>query len=369
MYARVYNSVCMSVLDCLFWLLVEPLRLLFEVVFFFAYKASQNAGLSILAMSLVINFLLLPLYFRADKLEKEQADKKLRMAPWVTRIKKTFRGDERVMMLQAYYKINNYRSTDVFKESVSLFLQIPFFIAAYSFLSSMKSIQGVPLGPIADLGSPDALINIGNVSINLLPILMTLINIFSGLIYSQKGMIKDKVKLILIALVFLVLLYGSPSGLVFYWTLNNLFSLGKNIVVQFKKNTGVTAAAFRYNSYQKTDKAIIFFSLAILTVFIGLMIPADVISENPYEVVNHYIDNPHDPTLYLVPSFLAAAGIFLVWIPLYCYLNKDRVSRYLICATPVMAINSIINYILFNKNFGSLSYKMIYEYRDKAYNI
>ena len=65
----------MSFIDCIFYLLVEPLRLLFEVIFFYAYKLTHNAGLSILAMSLVINFLLLPLYFRADKLEKEQAEK------------------------------------------------------------------------------------------------------------------------------------------------------------------------------------------------------------------------------------------------------------------------------------------------------
>ena len=33
---------------------------------------------------------------------------------------------------------------------------------------------------------------------------------------------------------FLVLLYDSPSGLVFYWTLNNLFSLVKNIFYKLK---------------------------------------------------------------------------------------------------------------------------------------
>ena len=40
---------------------------------------------------------------------------------------------------------------------------------------------------------------------------------------------KDKVQTYGLAAVFLVLLYQSPSGLVFYWTLNNLFSLIKNV--------------------------------------------------------------------------------------------------------------------------------------------
>ena len=220
----------MSFLDYLFCLFIEPLKLLFEVVFFYAYKFTGNVGISIVVISLVINILVLPLYKRADKLEKEQLEKKKSMKPWVDKIKAAFKGDERVMMLQAYYRENNYKTTAVFKESVSLFLQIPFFMAAYSFLSGLKVLQGVSLGPIKDLGAPDALITIGAISINVLPVLMTLINIVAGFIYTEKGMVKDKVKLILIALVFLVLLYNSPSGLVFYWTLNNVFSLGKNIV-------------------------------------------------------------------------------------------------------------------------------------------
>ena len=148
-------------------------------------------------------------------LEKEQNAKKKLMKPWVDKIKTTFKGDEKIMMLQAYYRENNYKSTDVLKESVSLFLQIPFFIAAYSFLSGLSLLHGTSLGPIKDLGVPDALISIGGFTVNLLPILMTVINIVSGFIYSEKGAFKDKIKLILIALVFLVLLYNSPAGLSF----------------------------------------------------------------------------------------------------------------------------------------------------------
>ena len=196
----------MTFLDCVFACLVAPLELLFEVIFFFSYKFSNHVGLSIVALSLVVNLLLLPLYFQADKIEKEQKEKKKRMKKWTDHIKKTFKGNERVMMLQTYNRINDYKVTDVFKESISLFLQIPFFIAAYRFLSGMKLLQGISMGPIRDLGSPDGLIKLGTLSLNFLPIFMTLINIAAGFVYSEKGQIKDKIKLILVALVFLVLL-------------------------------------------------------------------------------------------------------------------------------------------------------------------
>lgn len=349
----------MLLIDSLFYLLVQPLKLLFEVVFFYAYKLTENCGLSIIAMSIVVNFLLLPLYFRADKLEKEQNDKKKAMEPRVRTIKKAFRGDERVMMLQAYYRQNNYRSTDVLKESVSLFLQIPFFIAAYSFLSGLKILNGISLGPIPDLGAPDALIRMGALSINLLPVLMTAINIVSGFIYSEKGRISDKIKLILIALVFLVLLYNSPSGLVFYWTLNNLFSLCKNIVVHYKKPAPINEKP----SFGRTVSFPAFIlSSATLAVLTGVMIPADVIVENPAELINQFSISPVNPIFYLINSALISAGLFLIWIPLFAYLTKDKSIPVLSLLFPALAFTGILNYVVFNRNFGILTKKLIYEY-------
>ena len=80
---------------------------------------------------------------------------------------------------------------------------------------------------IKDLGAPDGLIVIGGIAINLLPILMTLINVISSALYLKGFPLKTKIQLYGMAAFFLVFLYNSPSALVFYWTLNNLFSLIK----------------------------------------------------------------------------------------------------------------------------------------------
>ena len=352
----------MSFFDYLFYLFIEPLKLLFEVVFFYAYKFSGNVALSIVVISLVINILVLPLYKRADKLEKEQREKKQSMKLWTDRIKAAFKGDERVMMLQAYYRENDYKVTSVFKESVSLFLQIPFFMAAYSFLSELMILQGVSLGPIDDLASPDALFRIGAFSINALPILMTLINIVSSYIYSEKGNIRDKIKLVLIALIFLVLLYNSPAGLVFYWTLNNIFSLGKNIVMHFRKSKPEAELKKVTFKLEKKSLVVIMLSCAVLAVLTGIMIPSDVIAENPTELLKPFGVNPCNPVLYLLCSGLAAAGTFMIWIPLFIVLTKNKFHKYLDKIMPALAVVSVCNYVLFNKNFGNLSKKLIYEF-------
>ncbi len=228
----------MTIGSIIYKLLIGPLELFFEVVFVIANRLVENPAYAIIILSLAMNILVLPLYRRADELQAEERDKEAALRPWLTHIKKTFSGDERFMMQQAFYRQNNYKPTDTLKGSISLLLEIPFFIAAYHFLSHLSTLQGVTFGPIRDLGAPDALISLGGMTINFLPILMTLINVVSAAIYMKGFPLKSKIQMYGIAAIFLIFLYKSPAGLVFYWTLNNIFSLCKNIFYKINKFFG-----------------------------------------------------------------------------------------------------------------------------------
>ena len=78
-------------------------------------------------------------------------------------------------------------------------------------------------------------------SINLLPFIMTAVNIVSSFVYGKLLTKAETINIYVIALVFLVLLYNSPSGLLLYWTCNNIFSLFKSMVfaAQLRKKTKV----------------------------------------------------------------------------------------------------------------------------------
>lgn len=71
-------------------------------------QLQTNQGLAVIGVSLTISFLTLPLYQRADAVQQKQRDAQKSMAHWINHIKKTFKGDERFMMLQTYYRENNY---------------------------------------------------------------------------------------------------------------------------------------------------------------------------------------------------------------------------------------------------------------------
>ena len=219
----------------LYYIFITPIEYLIEIVFTITNRFFGNPGWALVFLSVIVSTLTLPLYLRADAVQHREKQSQVRMSKWIDHIKHVFTGDERYMIMNAYYKEQGYHPLNTLRGMVPLFLQIPFFIAAYSFISGLDVINGCSFGIIRDLGVEDGLISIGSFSINVLPVLMTLINLTTAFIYTKGLSAKEKIQPVVLALIFLVLLYHSPSGLVLYWTLNNVYSLIKNIIMERSK--------------------------------------------------------------------------------------------------------------------------------------
>ncbi|MBR5315105.1 MAG: YidC/Oxa1 family membrane protein insertase, partial [Clostridia bacterium] len=387
----------MSLFGILETLLIGPLKLVFEIIFQYSLKIVGHPGFAIIVLSLVMNILVLPLYKRADAMQEQARDVENKLREGTNHIKKTFSGDERMMMLQTYNRQNNYKPTDVFKGSISLLLEIPFFMAAYQFLSHLETLNGISFGPITDLGKPDALLVIGGITLNALPIIMTLINVISSAIYLKGFPLKTKIQLYGMAAFFLVFLYTSPAGLLFYWTLNNVFSLVKNIFYKIKnpklvisilafvagiaffalavyspytKRPFIVLGAvlilpliniiskkiFKFKSREftaKPNKTIFILGALLLTVFIGVFIPSTYIAASPQEYVD--LTYFHNPLLYIANSALLAIGCFVIWLGVFYWLSNDKWKVMFERLVWVLCGVVAVNYMCFGTNLGVLS--------------
>ena len=393
----------MAIVEILETLLIGPLKLAFEIIYIIANRVVGHPGLAIIALSLAMNILVLPLYRRADAIQEQARDMDAKLQDGVAHIKKTFSGDERMMILQAYYRQNHYKPTDALNGSVSLLLEVPFFMAAYQFLSNLLLLKGVSFGPIADLGMPDGMLVIGTTAINLLPVIMTLVNVISSAIYLKGFPLKTKIQLYTMAAFFLVFLYDSPSGLVFYWTLNNVFSLVKTIFYKLKNPQKVLRiscsvlglAALLFGTFIYTDanlrrrifvlgmgailqlplllskmkwtmhssmehnKKLFHIITVFLTIFVGLLIPSTLIAASPLEFVdmNYFLH----PLWYLVSSGTLAAGFFLVWARVFYWLaspaGKSWFDRIFLAFSGV----ALVDYMFFGTDLGVLSSDLVYD--------
>ena len=203
-------------------ILLLPIEKLLSLLFSLNFLVTHNYGFSIILLSVEISTLLIPLYRLAEKWKKLETDALNRMERDLKGIACCYQGAKKNYLIQKTYKLYNYHPIYSLRASLGLLIQIPFFFAAYLFLSHSSDLNGISFGLIEDLGKPDSLWS----NINLLPFMMTGLNLLSGLFYSNRDE-KMRYQLWIMALVFLVLLYSSPSGLVLYWTMNNLYSLIK----------------------------------------------------------------------------------------------------------------------------------------------
>ena len=395
--------------NIVYTIIIYPIIQILEFVFIFAQNIFRETGLSIICISGAVSILCLPLYMVAEKWQEVERNIQKRLKLKITKIKTVFRGDERYMILSAYYRQNHYHPIYALRSSFGLLIQIPFFIAAYSFFSQLQALRGVPFFFIRDLGRPDALLPIMG-GINLLPILMTFINCAAGMIYTHGLDIKDKVQLYGMALVFMVLLYNSPAALVLYWTLNNVFSLLKNgyLKIAFRKKQfflfGVISifslilayyALFKHHGNLRvrmlvavlsitigvfswiipfmtrlikkikhiswTSREILFlfiFSLLILWIAAGVFLPSMLIAASPQEF--SFIDDVKSPLSFIFNTAVQSFGVFVFWPLMIYFLFSEKIKKIFSILAVTISLSALCNIFIFHGNYGLISSDLVF---------
>ena len=389
----------MSLFDVLYNIFIGPIELLFEFVFSLGCIITQNPGLAIVILSFSLNMLLSPLYSKASEIQEEENRVQEAMKEDLNFIKKTFKGNEQFYIIQTYYRQHNYKPIYALRSSVSLILQIPFFMAAYHFLSNLEGLNGYSFVFVKDLGRPDRLF----FGLNLLPVAMTAINLLSSYIYTKRKPLKDNVQLYVMALVFLILLYNTPAALSFYYLLNNLFSLIRNILDKTRnKNRIISIVSIIVSTagilvlltkirtvrpdyllicfvlllgilglslyYLKNNalpvikipnkkQNVFIYSCIFLCILLGVLIPSQVISASPEEFIDRV--TLQNPLFFVLCSSITSIGMFVVWFNVYYFIlgKKDYFDYglWVICGI------AIVNYLFFHNNFGTLSNLLVYE--------
>ncbi|MBB5225276.1 hypothetical protein DYE50_04600 [Treponema ruminis] len=388
----------------LYTIIIYPLIQVIEFSFSLFNSVFKEEGISVIGVSIAVSVLCLPLYIVAEGWQQVQRDTEKRLDKGIKRIKETFKGDEQYMILSAFYKENHYHPLMALRSSFGLLIQVPFFMAAYSFLSNLPVLRGYSFGFIRDMGAEDALFSIGSFKVNVLPIAMTLINIIAGAIYTKGFKFKDKLTIYGMALVFLVILYNSPSGLVLYWTMNNVFSLVKNVFYKIKNPKKVlyfilaaavlfvdyyalfhhhgmlhkrlilvfaasilllTPLAVKFMTYlldtvfspltehKKTRFSIFLTSSLALAFFAGFVLPSLVINSSPVEFAN--IDTYGNPLYFLYNSTVQMLGLLVFWpICIYFLFNK-RVQTAMALFFSSILFACLVDAFCFAGDYGTLS--------------
>ena len=401
----------------LYTIFIYPITQIIELTFTFSQKVFKDPGISILIISTVTSLLCLPLYNAAEKWQELERNTVKRLKPKIDRIKAVFSGDERFMILETFYRQNHYHPVYAMRSAFGLLLQVPFFIAAYSCISGLEVIKGASFLFIGNLGEPDKLLSLGNITVNVLPVLMTAINLASGVLYTKGFPLKDKIQLYGVAFLFLILLYNSPSAMVIYWTANNIFSLIKNMYlkINLKNKKMILAAVFTFcmiylpvylmffyrgntnlrrilsftciflvfliwaiiiikhfrkdiflqlfrNQLSRNNIQLFIFSFAGIWLLTGVFLPIRLIAASPLEFA--FIDNYSTPLYFVANTCLQAASLFILW-PSFIYFFLKKYQGYISLLGPILFFCALINIFVFPGNYGLISLELVFDHEPK----
>lgn len=341
-------------MNILYEIIILPLESIIEYVFCFSVENFKSIGVegALIIVSLVTNFLALPLYRIADKLQLAEREAQDRLSYRVERIKKGFKGNEQFMMLSEYYRQNGYHPLYAVRASLSILISIPFFIAAYHFLSGCTYLDGVKLWFIKDLGKPDTFYSISvfgkKIAVNILPIIMTLINLISSIIYTKGAKLREKAQTLILAFFFLGLLYNSPAGLVLYWISNNIFSLCKNVIL----TRGTYEKKERTYCYN-TSQTLFLLSGISICILAGAVIPSNAIKTSVLDFA--LVGNVDNPVGFIIRNVLYFFGLFVFW-PLVIYkLFNKKIKKVLESLWVILAFTFLANVFVFRHAYGNIT--------------
>lgn len=206
-------------------LFIKPIVYLISGILNILTSFGFSEGFAIVVLSLIINTLILPLYAFSERLQTKERETRKRLDVVVEKLKTAYKGVTLHFLTQYWYRQQGYRPIYALRSLLGFFIQLPFFLAAYQYLGRWTGLEGKSFFFLKDLSKEDSLL----FGLNLLPFIMTALNLVSGFVYGKNLRKQDKVQLLALSLIFFVLLYPMPSGLLLYWTVNNLYSLIKNI--------------------------------------------------------------------------------------------------------------------------------------------
>lgn len=217
-----------------FYFITKP----FYFIVAFLNKLLGNFGLAILAMTVIIKLLLLPM---ANKSYAAIARMK-KLQPEIEEIRKKFK-DDKIAMNREMMELYKKKKINPASGCLPILIQIPIFFSLYKVIYVTLDMRQAPFyGWIQDLSAPDptSILNLfgllpydvsGYFTLGIWPILMGLTMILQQRLSPQVGDPTQAKILKFMPYVLTFVLAAFPAGLVIYWAWNNLLSIAQQMAI------------------------------------------------------------------------------------------------------------------------------------------
>ena len=213
------------------WPIVSQISRFLLILFIATHQYIPNYGWIIVVFAVVIKILVYPLTHKTY----ESAAKMQELQPKITALREKYKNDNQRLSRETM-KLYKEEGVNPLSGCLPLLLQMPIFIALYNLFGKTIELRQAPfILWIQDLSLPDELL-IGGFGLHVLPLLMAV-----SMLIQQKMTMKDPKQAVLVYMMPVVMIFifwSMSSGLVLYWTIFNVLTIGQQLLVNhFKKES------------------------------------------------------------------------------------------------------------------------------------
>lgn len=224
--------------------ILRPIVIFLEIMIKAFYRLTHSYGISIILMTIVIKIILHPLTHKSFESMRRMSA----LQPKVNEIRERYKSNPQQMNkeIQAMYRKEHINPMG---GCLPLLLQLPIFYGLYTLLSSMVELRNQSFLWIKDLSLPDTVATIrtaipmlgykigtqGFTDINVLPFVMTATTLLqSKLTSGGQSAQQGKMMTYLFPIMFFFIFWNMPSGLVLYWTIQNILTIGQQYMIDYR---------------------------------------------------------------------------------------------------------------------------------------
>ncbi|RME92752.1 MAG: membrane protein insertase YidC [Candidatus Hydrogenedentota bacterium] len=209
--------------------ITAPIRDLIVAILQFFYGFIPNYGVGIILFA----FLFKLAFYWLNQKQADSMKKMHKIQPLIQEINEKYKDNpqlkqQKLMQVYKEHKVNPVSGC------LPMILQLPIFIALYSAFSDAYELWKSPFIPgwIPDLSEPDTVYVlaksipvIGGFHINILPLVMTATQFVQTKMTTVSGDSQQQKVMQFMPLIMLVFFWSMPSGVVLYWTVQNLLTI------------------------------------------------------------------------------------------------------------------------------------------------
>jgi len=197
-------------------------------------KVTRNYGIDIILLTILIKIIFYPLSVKSYKSMKEMQ----KLQPQIAKLKEKYKDDKQKMnqeMMEMYKR----KGVNPMGGCLPMIIQIPVFFALYKALSGAIELRHAPFMLwINDLSAPEDLFSFTvmgfTIPIRILPLIMGITQMIQQKMTPTSVDPMQEKMMLFMPILFTFLFWGFPSGLVLYWLVNNVISIGQQYYINKK---------------------------------------------------------------------------------------------------------------------------------------